>query len=218
MSGGDGSRTLADLRSIARRYFDGEVAPAHDWHHVERVETLARALAADRDDVDERVLLAAVFLHDIGRACEDRGEIEDHAAWGAREAERILADLGADDGTLEGVAHCVRAHRYSNDAEPSTPEARILCDADNLDALGAVGLARCFAHGGATGSPIHDQDLPPTEDPSAAGRTQVNHVEKKLLSLPDRMYTDAGRRLAADRRQFVERFLERFDAELRGER
>ncbi len=148
------------VRSIARSYFDDRVSPAHDWHHVERVASLARRLAADRSDVDEGVLEFAVLLHDIGRPKEDDGEIDDHAAWGAREARRILEEFAIDDERIDAVCHCVRAHRYSNDVEPTTPEARLLSDADSLDALGAVGVARAFSYGGEYGAPIHDPDRP----------------------------------------------------------
>ncbi|WP_135823449.1 HD domain-containing protein [Halorussus ruber] len=206
---------IDEVRERARTYFEG-VSPAHDWHHVRRVARLAETLAAEYD-VDERVLFAGVWLHDIGRAREDRGEIEDHAEWGAVEAGEILRDLDADSDTVAAVQHCIRAHRYSNDVEPESREAELLCDADNLDALGAVGVARCFCYGGELGSPMHDPDLPPEEDDSTAGRTQFNHLHKKLLALPDRMYTDAGREIAAERGDYVAAFAERFEREARGE-
>ena len=198
----------------------GGVSPAHDWHHVRRVAALAETLAAEYEqhEVDDDVLFAAVWLHDIGRAKEDRGEIEDHAEWGAAEAGEILADgLGASAETVRAVQHCIRAHRFSNDVEPETREAEILCDADNLDALGAVGIARCFSYGGENGHSLHDPDLPPEADDTAAGATQFNHFHKKILSLPDRMYTEAGRDLAAERRAFVVEFLDRFEREVAGD-
>ena len=206
-----------EVRERARTYFGG-VSPAHDWQHVRRVARLAETLAADCDDtIDEDVLFAAVWLHDVGRGKEDRGEIADHAEWGASEAAEILPDLGANDETIEAVRHCIRAHRYSNDVEPRTLEAKLLSDADNLDALGAVGVARCFAYGGELGSPMHDPDLPPGADDSSAGTTQFNHIHKKLLDLPDRMYTDAGRELAAGRAEYVREFADRFEREVAGD-
>jgi|SRR6056297_2042681 len=213
----DRSWTPADVRERAASYF-GDVAPAHDWQHVRRVAELAETLAAESDrDVDERTLLAAVWLHDVGRSREDHGEIDDHAEWGAAEAERVLADLGATDDTVAAVQHCVRAHRYSNDVDPETVEARLLCDADNLDALGAVGVARCFTYGGELGQPIHDPDLPVAADDTEAGETQLNHLQKKVLSLRERMYTDPGRAVAEERHAFVESFVERFEREVAGD-
>ena len=207
-----------EVRERAEAYFEG-ASPAHDWHHVRRVARLAETLveSGDESDVDEDVLFAAVWLHDVGRTKEDRGEIEDHAEWGASEAADVLGDLGVDDETIAAVQHCIRAHRYSNDVEPETREAEILSDADNLDALGAVGIARVFAYGGELGQPLYDPDLPPEADDSAAGETQFNHIHRKILDLPDRMYTDAGREIAAERSDYVAEFADRFEREARGE-
>ncbi|WP_135853410.1 HD domain-containing protein [Halorussus salinus] len=206
-----------DVRERARTYFDG-ASPAHDWHHVRRVARLAETLVeADGKQIDEDVLFAAVWLHDIGRSKEDCGEIEDHAEWGADEADDVLRELDADAETIEEVRHCIRAHRYSNDVAPETREAKILSDADNLDALGAVGIARVFAYGGELGQPLYDPDLPPEADDSAAGETQFNHIHEKILDLPDRMYTDAGWELADDRAAYVAAFADRFEREAAGE-
>ncbi|MXR51323.1 HD domain-containing protein [Halovenus sp. WSH3] len=208
---------MATLRSTARSYFDGTASPAHDWHHVQRVEALADRLLSAYPDADERTLRAAVLLHDIGRSREDRGEIDDHARWGAREARDLLAGHALADRT-EDICHAIRVHRYSNDRRPETIEAKLLCDADNLDALGAVGIARCFTYGGERGGVIYDPDNPPGEDERPDGSTQYNHLHKKILDLPDRMYTEAGREIAADRREFVDSFIARFDAEVSGRR
>jgi len=214
-----GSETMSDveaLRRVARSYFEA-VSPAHDWHHVRRVETLAERLLTEHDADGETVRLA-VLLHDIGRPREDRGAVSDHAEWGAREARRLLEERGVDPERVDGVCHAVRVHRYSNDHEPETLEAQLVCDADNLDALGAVGLARCFTYGGQRGEVIHDPDRPPVEDDTTEGATQYNNVHKKLLDLPDRMYTDAVAGVAADRAAFLRAFVARFDREVRGER
>ncbi|WP_435320048.1 HD domain-containing protein [Haloarchaeobius sp. TZWSO28] len=206
------------LRDRARSYFGG-LSPTHDWHHVQRVVANAERLATDTDrEVDEDVLLAAAWLHDIGRKREAEGEIDCHAEWGAAEARDILAESGVDVETRDAVAHCIRAHRFSNDVEPESFEAKLLSDADNLDAIGAVGLARTFAHTGEISQTIHDPDLPPEADDSAAGRTALNHVHKKLLELESRMYTDAGSEVAAERHEFLETFVSRFEAEVTGER
>ncbi len=210
--------TVDDIRATARSYFDDGLSPAHDWHHVQRVESLADRLLAEYPEADERTVRLAALLHDVGRSREDRGEIDDHATWGARKAESILSERGVALDRIEAVCHAIRVHRYSNDREPRTIEAEILCDADNLDALGAVGVARCFTFGGELGKPMHDPDLPPEADETASGATNYNHFYKKILDLPGRMYTDAGREIAADRADYVRGFLERFDREIAGER
>ena len=215
----DQTLQLADFRRLARSYFDGAASPAHDWHHVRRVERLADRLLDAEPDCDVRTVRLAVVLHDIGRPREDAGEIDDHAAWGAREARSILEARGEPEDRVEGVCHAIRAHRYSLDPEPGTREAQLCADADRLDALGAVGLARCFTYGGELGQVIHD---PPTETGTEgggadAGQTQYDHVHEKLLDLPEQMYTDAGRRIAEERGAYVEAFVERFDREVAGE-
>ena len=208
---------LSDVRTVARSYFPDGMSPAHDWFHVRRVESNAERLLAARPDADGRVVRLAVLLHDVGRAREDRGEIDDHAEWGAAESERLLRERGAAEETVAAVARAVRAHRYSGPVAPETIEAELLSDADDLDALGAVGVARCFAYGGERGSPVHDPSLPPGADSTDAGRTQFNHLHEKLLDLPERMYTGAGRELAEERADFVRTFARRFEAEVDGE-
>lgn len=199
---------LDAVRERARPYFEG-AAPAHDWRHVERVERLAERLAGPA--ADRPVVLAAVYLHDVGREREARGAVDDHAAWGAARAREILRTTGAAATEVEAVAHCVRAHRYSTGPDPESREARLLADADDLDAMGAVGIGRCFAHGGAEGLPMHGDG----DDPEAG---QLAHVRSKLLSLRERMYTDAGRELAERRHAVIEEFAETFEAEVAGER
>ncbi|MEF8779394.1 MAG: HD domain-containing protein [Haloferacaceae archaeon] len=209
---------VRQVESLARSYFRRDTSPAHDWFHVQRVRTNAEALVSDHPTADVTIVRLAALLHDIGRAKEEAGEVTDHAEWGAEESEKLLQENGASDKTTEAVAHCVRAHRYSNETAPETIEAKIVSDADNLDALGAVGVARCFAYGGEIGEPIHDPSLPPDEDDSVAGRTQFNHIHKKLLDVPNRMYTDAGKDLADERAEYVRRFVEQFKKEAVGGR
>ncbi|GAA0224281.1 HD domain-containing protein [Haladaptatus pallidirubidus] len=210
------TQTLPEaVRPRAKTYF-GDVAPAHDWHHVQRVAALAETLAEEHD-ANDRILFAAVWLHDIGRGHEDRGEIDDHAEWGAREAKYILAEFDVSESEIEAIQHCIRAHRFSNDVEPETTEAKLLSDADNLDALGAVGIARNFCFSGELGQTLHDPDLPIETDDTTSGATAMNHFHKKILRLPDRMYTDAGCRMAEERGTFVEDFIERFEREVTGE-
>lgn len=201
-----------DIRKTARSYFEETVSPAHDWHHVRRVERLAKTLGDQYEAADPTILELAALLHDIGRGREDRGKIDDHARWGAREARRLLADAGVDADRIEAVCHAIRTHRYSSGPEPETLDARLLSDADNLDALGAVGIARCFTYGGERGQVVYDPDGPR----GAEARTTYEHFEAKILTLPGRMYTDAGRRLAAERVDVVECFLDRLEREVAG--
>lgn len=210
--------TIEAVKSAAKSYVPAEMNPAHDWHHVERVRANADHLLADYPGADAFVVRAAVYLHDIGRAREAEGAIDNHAVWGAREAEQILQNQDVSGERISAVTHAIKAHRFSEPPEPAFLEAKLLSDADNIDALGAVGIARCFTHGGATGSPIHDPDLPLEADETDGGATQYNHFYKKLLELPERMFTQAGKALAEERRAYMNQFLARFDAEVAGER
>jgi uncharacterized protein len=209
---------MHQLESTAKSYFNQGMSPAHDWFHVERVRTNAEAIATEYPAADATIVRLAALLHEIGRAKEEDGDIEDHAEWGAKKSEQLLREDGASDETIDAVAHCIRAHRYSNEITPITIEAKIVSDADNLDALGAVGLARCFAYGGEIGSPIHDPSLPPDEDETVVGQTQFNHIYKKLLDLPNRMYTDAGKKRADERAAYIRSFVQRVEKEIAGTR
>lgn len=209
---------LQQIESLAQSYFHDEMSPTHDWFHVQRVKTNAEELIANYSSADPTVVQLGVLLHDIGRAKEEEGVIEDHSEWGAEESEKLLREHGVSSETIEAVAHCIRAHRYSNETVPKMIEAKIVSDADNLDALGAVGLARCFAYGGQIGQPIHDPSLPPDVDNTGTGQTHFNHLHKKLLDLPNRMYTDAGKELADMRTTFIQQFIQQFEREVSGAR
>ncbi|WP_435155673.1 HD domain-containing protein [Haladaptatus sp. DFWS20] len=209
-------RKLPDVVLPRAKAHFGDVAPAHDWHHVQRVANLAETLVEEHE-ANETILFTAVWLHDIGRAREDRGEIDDHAEWGAEEARRILAEHDVTETEIEAIQHCIRAHRFSNDVEPETLEAKLLSDADNLDALGAVGIARNFCFSGELGQTLHDPNLPIDADNTTTGATAMNHFHKKILRLPESMYTDVGRRMANERQAFVEEFMERFEREVAGD-
>ncbi|MFB6346216.1 MAG: HD domain-containing protein [bacterium] len=207
---------LADqVRTRAKQYFD-QVPPSHDWYHVERVTRLAVDLA-DFENANTRVIEISALLHDIGRAREDRGDINNHAEWGAREAGQILAEFDLDDTFKEAVQHCIRSHRYSTSPAPETLEAKVLSDADNLDALGAVGIARTFAHSGEENRVLADPDNLPEEDTTSAGRTGLNHLAKKILSLKERMYTNTARLLASKRQEIVADFVNQMRSEITGE-
>lgn len=161
---------------------------------------------------------ASVLLHDIGRKKEDEGLIENHAEWGAEKAEEILESLGYQEDFIEEVQHCVRSHRYSKDPEPETLEAKVLSDADNLDALGATGIARTFTYGGEHGRVIADPELPGEEDGEPGGSNSFNHLQKKIMNLNSRMYTDSGLEVAEKRHSYVKDFVEQFESEINGEK
>lgn len=121
-----------------------EALPAHDRFHAKRVHDLSIRLANECEStVDRGVLSAAAWLHDIGRPRERTGEIEQHGEWAAVEAEELLAAEAVPADRIEAIEHCLRAHSIrSTSPEPETLEAKLLFDADKLDAAGARGLIR----------------------------------------------------------------------------
>jgi uncharacterized protein len=197
----------------ARRHYEGADA-VHDFDHVLRVLALAERLARE-EGADLEIVRTAVLLHDVARGQGDR-LLADHAAAGAEVARRLLAHY--PPARVEAVAHAVAAHRFRSGPVPQTLEARVLHDADKLDAIGAVGVARAFAFGGHEGQRLW-ADVPPAYEESAATRhehTPVHEYHIKLLKIQDRLLTESARRLARERHKFMVAFFERLDQEVYG--
>jgi len=188
----------------------------HSKSHVERVHNLAIRMA-EKENADLDVIKASALLHDVARAKEDEGKIEDHAAEGAKMARRILEEINFPREKVEKVVHCIEVHRFRNSMKAESLEARILQDADRLDMLGAVGIARVFARGGWQNMPIHDPLIPPKERYDGRSLTSVNHICEKILKIKDTFNTDTAKEIAEERHKFVEKFLERFLKEIKGE-
>ena len=189
----------------------GEDASGHDMDHAWRVFTLAIRIA-ESEGADIEIAGAAALVHDIHRVLCEPGEFV-HPEESLPEVRAVLERAHFPGAKISKVSHCVAVHdEYDFRGDPDrteSVEARILQDADNLDAIGAVGIARNFAFTGIAGNPLWD---PNGEDPSGIG-----HTYTKLLSLKDEMYTELGRELAAERHDFHEAFVERFEREWRGE-
>ncbi len=203
----------------ARRYYEGADA-IHDFDHVLRVLALAERIGR-AEGADLEIVRAATLLHDVGRAMDEAAG-RDHAAFGAEQVWEILAGHPADK--VQAVSHAIAAHRFRTGTRPETLEAQVLFDADKLDAIGAMGVARAFAYGGARGqrlwAPIEEVDaarwMEKGDDPDA--HTPVHEFVVKLSRLKDRLYTSTGRAIAEERHAYMVAFFERFDAEARGER
>ena len=210
---------FARLGTIAREALQAE-GSGHDWDHTLRVLRqacrLGRLCGAAAD-----VVVAAALLHDIGRPQElaDRGR-SDHAAVGAALAEEILTKEGlGDEAFRHHVAACIRTHRYRSRGagRPATVEAQVLFDADKLDALGAIGLARALHFAGMTGARIHNTAAEALAGESY-GREDSAYREflVKLRHLPEKMLTAPGRALADERLAFMERFFDELTRECYG--
>ena len=197
--------------------------PVHDFDHVLRVLALARRIG-EAEGADLDVVETAVLLHDIHRAEEDRAahvqnaEHVDHALVAADRARAILRDKdpSATPEFIEAVAHAIAAHRFRNAVEPQTIEAKTVFDADKLDAIGAIGVARAYAYGGMTAQKLWG-DVPP--DYPGGGQDHTPHHEYvfKLSHIEERMQTATGRAIARERSAYMHGYFARLAREVRGE-
>jgi uncharacterized protein len=139
---------------------------------------------------------------------------------GAEKARRILQENGYDRDTIERIAHCIASHRFRRQGEqPGTLEARVLFDADKLDAIGAVGIGRAFLFAGVVGARLHnpEADIHNTRAYSSED-TAYREFSVKLRNVKDRMLTETGRRMAQDRHHFMEVFFGRLTEEALGQK
>jgi len=210
------SQLIETARERARAFFVN-ARGSHGWDHVERVVNLCRVLGP-REGCDMGILLAAAYLHDIGREeCDRENGARCHAEVGAAMARRILEELGAPEAFIHAVQTAVAAHRYRGGPEPSTPEAKVLFDADKLDGIGAVGIGRAFQFAGEIGARLHDPHVD-VDATSAYGADDTAYREYlvKLRHVRERMLTASGREMAGERSLFMEKFFRRLNAEAEG--
>jgi len=195
----------------------GAASGCHDFDHTLRVLSNARMLAERLPEADRQTVELAALLHDIARPEElaSQGNIC-HAAAGAKIAEELLLEFGAASETARAVAAAVRSHRYRDDIEPATLEAKIVFDADKLDSLGAVGLGRAFLFAGHCGARLHNTEAEALNSPAYSREdTAYREYLVKLRRLPAAMLTEPGRAEGTRRLRFMRRFFDRLDAEIR---
>lgn len=216
-AGGTGAADLlATIRCAARSFFE-DARGSHDWDHTLRVHALCRRIGP-KEKADMLVLEAAAYLHDIGRADQDAaGGSLCHAEKGALKAEKLLSSLPLKEDRKANIVHCVRTHRFRGREQPTTTEARVLFDADKLDAIGAVGIARAFLFAGELGACLHNPHLTPEQTQSySRDDTGYREYVVKLSKIKTRMITAEGQRLARERHDFMVSFFERFVREYDG--
>jgi uncharacterized protein len=197
----------------ARHYYQGADA-IHDFDHVLRVLTLAERIAQS-EGADPEIVRTATLLHDVARGHGDR-MATDHAQAGAELARQLLA--GHPPDRVEAVAHAIAAHRFRTGPAPQTIEAKVLHDADKLDAIGAIGVARAFAYGGHEGQRLWAK-VPPAYTENWDNRhahTPVHEYVMKLSKIKDRLLTASARQLAEGRHQFMVAFFQQLDREVHG--
>lgn len=211
-----GSSNIERVGIEAERCFSGARA-SHDWDHTLRVYRLCRRIGPP-EGADMEVLCIAALLHDIGRGDQDRtGGTVCHAVRGAELAAPVVEGLSMSAPRRDNILHCIRSHRYRGDHAPRTTEARVLFDADKLDAIGAVGVARAYLFAGEVGAKLHNDghDITGTRRYSTDD-TGYREFKVKLCRIRDRMLTETGRRLAENRHAFMVAFFERFIDEFEG--
>lgn len=189
----------------AKAYFNGQ-DPAHDWTHNLRVMALCERIGRE-EGADMQILRLAALLHDIGRAEERRTKIC-HAEISAREAVPLLRAEGCEDSLIAKVQQAILTHRFRKQNPPSTLEEKILFDADKLDSIGAIGVARAFAYSGVIGQPLQ------SDDPEQ--HTPAKEFAHKLSKCKEMLMTKTARKIAEERHSFMVSFFERWENELRG--
>jgi uncharacterized protein len=197
--------------------------PVHGFDHVRRVYAMAERLAL-AEGADLEIVRAAALLHDAegsATAGGDQGRLNHHQA-SAEFARQVLEAEGWPAERIEAVQHCIRAHRFRGDAEqPQTLEAKVLFDADKLDVLGAIGVARTIAYDVIVEQPIFTE---PSQRFLKTGEKEPGEVHSsyhefffKLCKIKDRLYTRSGRALGEDRHRFLVDYFNRLAAEERGD-
>ena len=190
--------------------------PAHDLGHILRVVANAKALAAS-EGARLDVVVPAAWLHDCVSVPKDSVERHQASRRAAAEATDFLRRSGYPPEEIEDIAHAIRAHSFTAQIAPETLEAKVVQDADRLDAIGAIGIARCFAVAGVLGLPLYQLDEPFPEARSADDKQYaVDHFYTKLLGLAREMNTEAGRVEAERRTQIMRQFLAELGVEIAG--
>jgi uncharacterized protein len=204
---------ISKCKELVRSIYD-RMDASHDYQHIERVYRNAEAILETEPEADGEIVRLAVLLHDVSDAkYADSKEAE----------ERILNALELTGEQRQHIRDIIASVSFNggNELEARTIEARIVRDADRLDAIGAIGIARTFAYGGARGRKLYDEtEVARTEMSAEEYRTKstasVTHFYEKLLLLKDRMVTDKGRQMAEQRHAFMLAFLEQLRRELDG--
>lgn len=195
----------------------------HDWFHIERVYNNSK-LISKTESVDEFIVALGALLHDIADAKFYDGD----ETVGPKMAREFLFTQDVDSSIIEHVVNIINHISYksslSKDSKKFTsPELNVVQDADRLDAIGAIGIARCFNYGGFKNRQLYNPEVKPNlnmskEEYKKSDSPTINHFYEKLLLLKDKMNTSTGSRIAKQRHNYMERFLEQFYAEWKGEK
>jgi len=204
-------KALIDYQTSNRANHDA----SHDIYHARRVKKNALAIAYREDKGNHTILIAAAYLHDLINVPKNAPNRHAASKLSAEAARPILAELKFSQADIDAIAHCIEAHSFSANIEPATLEARILQDADRLESLGALGIARTFYTAAKLESELFDGEDPFAEQrPLDDKRFAIDHFKTKLLTLSSTMKTEAGRAIADERTATMRTFLTAFADEI----
>jgi uncharacterized protein len=191
----------------------------HDWFHIQRVWKNAKLIGAN-ENVDILVVELAALLHDIADSKFHNGDEE----IGPQTAGAFLKSVNAEADVIDHVQQIIRNMSFKasfGDVKFTSPELQVVQDADRLDAIGAIGIARAFTYGGFKNREMYNPAIEPKlkmnkEEYKNTSAPTINHFYEKLLLLKDKMNTESGKEIAQQRHQFMEQYLEQFYAEWEG--
>ena len=201
---------LEEIKKMAKTYSDKNDM-MHGWDHIMRVYDLCVKIGKE-EGADLEVLKVAALLHDIGIS---KGR-ENHEKVGAEIAKKLLEDY--DKEKKENIVHCIETHRFSKGLKPKTLEAKILQDADRLDAIGAIGIMRTMVHAGFFNRPVHIPGKNISTAYNGNSETTIDHFYEKLLKIKDTLNTKTAKEMAKHRHEFMESFLNEFFDEWDGKK
>lgn len=217
------NKIISQIEKEAKKYFKG-ASGCHDWTHIERVKKLSFKIGK-KEKADLKILEAASLLHDIGRRDEMKTKgLFCHAELGVKLAKRILKNYKLDKKIVDNILHCIKTHRYRNNHNPETIEAKVLFDSDKLDSIGSIGIARDFLFAGIAGSKTlytgnekklakTNKDYSYTKEDSA-----FLEYELRLKRIKNKMLTKEGKRIAKKRDDFMKKYFKIFWQEVEGKR
>ena len=207
---------LKETEFFVKSVLEGD-SSGHDWWHIHRVRTLALMIAKS-EGTDLFLVELAALLHDVDDWKLVGNEFEE------QKAKNWLRSCGIEHQVVERICTIIEGVSFKGagvNTSTKDPECKVLQDADRLDAMGAIGIARTFAYGGSRGRGIYDPDIPPEihtdfQNYKKSSTPTINHFYEKLLLLKDQMQTATGRVLAEQRHEFMLLFLNQFYSEWNG--
>ncbi len=207
---------LTELEQACEAFIDAQQGydPAHDMNHLRRVVKTAREIA-DTESARLDIVLPGAWLHDCVCLPKNSPLRPRASSLSAEKAAKFLTQFDYPVEDIKHIRHTIEAHSFSADITPVTLEAKVVQDADRLDALGAIGIARCFATAGVLGSALYCEDDPFCESREHDDqRFCVDHFYRKLFPMVDQLHTDAARDIACKRIDFMQQFMSQLDDEI----